>query len=287
VYLNSAAGTIERFLAVLDGDSRFELHCLPPQQMAAAIDREIEQRSDRVLVCGGDGTLALAAARLAGTKTALAALPGGTLNNSAARLGVPTGAKAALELALSGQPRPVAAGYVNNRLFLNTSSVGAYVFFVRTRNNFEQKMDYHTASLLAGLRRLARFRSVKLIVKGNVLRSPLVFIGVNERELRFPKLGQQKPNGDEGLHIIAVKSSGRLEAFKIVCKAIFRGIDPLENAHEAENLLQENLKLSYHRHKREITIRLDGELVSLKTPLKYRFAPAALSVIMPGPPEAD
>ncbi len=286
VFLNSASGSADRVIAVLDGDTRFALHCLPPKQMASAIDQEVEQGAPRVLVCGGDGTLALAAGRLAGTKTALAVLPGGTLNHFAARVGIPTGAKAALELALTGQPRPVAAGYVNDRLFLNTSSVGAYVYFVRTRNNLERQMDYHTASLLAGLRRLVRFRSARLNVNGNIMKSPLVFVGVDERELRFPILGQQKSDGEAGLHIIVVKSRSRLDTLKIACKAFFSGVDPLEQANEVEALLLENLELSYQQKKRQMTVALDGELASLTAPLQYRFAPEALSVIAPASAQA-
>lgn len=283
VFVNPTSGNFKQIMSVLDGDKRILLHCLPPKEMAAALDQEISQECPRVIVSGGDGTLALAASRLAGTNTELAVLPGGTLNHFAGRLEIPDDIKSALDLAITGGAHPVAAGYVNDQLFLNTSSVGAYVFFVRTREQLENNMSYHSASLLAGLRRLARFRSAKLNVNGNTLRSPLVFVGVNERELRFPALGQEKPEGGEGLHIIVVKSRGRVETLKIACKAFFRGVDPLEQTKDVENLIRAELELSYHRKKRKIAVALDGELFSLTAPLKYRFEPAAFSVVMPQP----
>jgi diacylglycerol kinase family enzyme len=77
---------------------------------------------DVVVALGGDGTLNEAANGLAGTDTALAALPGGSTNVFARTLGLPndpiesTGALlAALE---RGSIRPVGLGSVNGRYFL-------------------------------------------------------------------------------------------------------------------------------------------------------------------------
>jgi diacylglycerol kinase family enzyme len=280
VFLNPKSGSFEHVFSALDNDRRIKLHCLPPKQMTAAIGQAVRQGCPRVIVSGGDGTLALAASRLAESKTELGILPGGTLNHFAGRLGIPDDTQAALELALTGQARSVSAGYVNEQLFLNTCSVGAYVFFVRTREHLENHMNYYIASLLAGIRRLVRFRSAKINLNGQVMKSPLVFIGVNERELRFPILGQEQNNGGQGLHVIAVKSHGRVETFKIACKAIFRGIDPLEQANDIENLIIEGLELGYHR-KTTIEVALDGELLSLSAPLKFRFDSSALFVVVP------
>ena len=105
-----------------------------------------------MVVAGGDGTLASAAAVLAGTGTALAVLPGGTLNHFARDHGIPTELDEALELATAGREAEVDVGYVNDLLFLNTSSVGAYVQFVELRDRLERHLGYRTASILAGLR---------------------------------------------------------------------------------------------------------------------------------------
>ena len=84
-------------------------------------------------------------------------------------------------------------GYVNDLLFLNTSSVGAYVRFVETRDRLERHLGYSAASVLAGLRilRCARQTRVTLEVEGEkrVYRARLVFVAVGERIPDAPEAG--------------------------------------------------------------------------------------------------
>ena len=81
-----------------------------------------------VVVLGGDGTLNEAANGLAGTDTALAALPGGSTNVFARTLGLPDDpieATAALLDALSvGSIRRIGLGMVNGRRFLFHVGIG-------------------------------------------------------------------------------------------------------------------------------------------------------------------
>ncbi len=67
----------------------------------------MEAGARRVLVSGGDGTVASAAAVACETEMELAALPGGTLNHFAKDHGIPTELAEALELAATGSARPV------------------------------------------------------------------------------------------------------------------------------------------------------------------------------------
>jgi len=281
VFLNLAAGGSESVIPALEKESRIDLHRLSPQELSQAIAREVANGKDRILVCGGDGTLRLAASHLAGKTTELAILPGGTLNHFARQLGIPNNPEKALELALRGRARPTAAGRVNDQVFLNTSSVGAYVLFVQSRMQYEQQIGYHSASLLAGLGRLFRFRSGRIDLNGSRLRSPLVFVGVHERGVKFPLLGQKKPDGREGLHLIAIRSRGRLESFRIAFNAMILGVDPMQKEERIENRVMEKLEIRFPKGGRKRLVALDGELVHLQVPLHYRYQPAALNVVTP------
>lgn len=83
---------------------------------------------DVVVVLGGDGTLNEAANGLAGTDTALAALPGGSTNVFARTLGLPddpieaTGSL--LDALAAGSVRRVGMGSVNGRYFLFHTGIG-------------------------------------------------------------------------------------------------------------------------------------------------------------------
>jgi hypothetical protein len=120
---------------------------------------------------------------------------------------------------------------------------------------------------------------------GKQLKTPLVFIGVGERELIFPALGQTKIQGRKGLHLIAINCKSSFEAFLLIVKSLFLGIDPLQKQRHIENQLVDTLELNFYRSKsrmRRINVANDGELVRLQIPLKYRFAPGEIMVAMPG-----
>ena len=63
---------------------------VPPGDLPARL-RAAMQDADGVVVAGGDGTVACAAAALAGTGTPLGILPGGTMNLLACDLNLPIG----------------------------------------------------------------------------------------------------------------------------------------------------------------------------------------------------
>ena len=111
---------------------------LAADQVGDAIRHVAAEGVRRIAVAGGDGTVAIAAGLASKHSLELAIIPGGTLNHLASDLGIPDAVDEALRLALDGEARPVDAGSVNGQLFLNTSSVGSYVTFVRLRERLER-----------------------------------------------------------------------------------------------------------------------------------------------------
>ncbi|WP_319549888.1 diacylglycerol kinase family protein [Desulfogranum marinum] len=281
VYCNPGAGSSEKVIGEMRNDSRIQLEEVSPVKMTEIIQDAVKKGTKRVLISGGDGTIALAASILAGKTTELAIVPSGTLNHFAQRTGIPVNVDEAINVALNCKAYPVDVGYVNNSLFLNTSSVGAYSVFVRSRNYLENRMHYLPASIIAGIRRLLKFRLVRVRLPNKQLRTPLVFIGVGERELSLPLLGQAKKHGHSGLHFIAVDCHSKTEVFSLVIKAIFWGVDPMTKETSVENKLVNDIELNFRRRKRKVTVALDGELSRLRAPLRYRYAPGEILVALP------
>src|SRR5438128_704857 len=110
-FVNPDAGRGRAALDALSGAAGFAVHRLPPDRLAGALGETVSQAVPRVLVAGGDGTVALAASVLAGTATALAVLPAGTLNHFARDHGLPINPEQAIQLAREGTPRAVDVGY--------------------------------------------------------------------------------------------------------------------------------------------------------------------------------
>lgn len=281
VFINPHSGSAQRLMPILKRYREVALQPITPNTLPQLIKAEIALGERRVIVCGGDGTLALAANYLVGTDTALAIIPGGTLNHFASYVGIPDDPERALEMALYSPNRTkIDVGLVNKHLFLNTSSVGAYVHFVRTRDYLERSMSYLSASILAAMKRLIKLRSAKLYFNSVKVRTPLAFVGVRERDLVFPALGKEVPNGRKGLHVIIIKTENRWDMIRLVFNAVMRGIDPLQKARKVDSRMVESIEIDNHSRKHSIYVALDGELTLQKTPLKYSYIKEGLSVVV-------
>jgi diacylglycerol kinase family enzyme len=280
--VNVASGTATAAREALELSGAFDVHEVEPDQIASTVREIVEGGAQRVLVAGGDGTIATAAATLVDTPAELAVLPGGTLNHFARDLGISTVAAEAVELASSPGSRGVDIGMVNGRIFLNTSSVGAYVRFVRVRESLEPQFGYRLASALAALRILFQFRllAVELEVDGRrrIYRTPLVFIGVGERELQLPTLGNRVPDGRRGLHVLVVRGRSRARLLAIGLAAVARGVKHVARSPELDSFLVDRCTITVRR---SAMVALDGELVALTPPLQYEVRRDALTVVCP------
>jgi diacylglycerol kinase family enzyme len=283
--VNAAAGTAAAAREALEVSGAFEVHEVAPAKIADTIRRLTERGVKRVLVAGGDGTIATAACALIDSDTELAILPGGTLNHFARDLGISTVAAEAVEIATSPGTRAVDVGVVNGRVFLNTSSVGAYVRYVRTREKLENNLGYGLASLLAAVRLMTSVRrmGVELEVDGHtkIFRTPLVFVGVGERELQFPVLGRRVADGRSGLHVMVVKGRSRLRLVAIGVSVILRGLEAASRAGHFDDIIADRLRITMRSTG---WVALDGEVALLPTPLDYELRRGALSVVCPPAP---
>ena len=286
-FLNAKCGNAEKAREALEKVG-YDLEEVEPADMEARLKRAIEGGIERILVAGGDGTIATAASLVAKSQTQLAILPGGTLNHFAKDHNIPTDLGKAAIAAGDGQVIGADIGYVNDCVFLNTSSIGAYVTFVRDRERLEKRFGYNLASVFAGVMTLKDLRtfSVTLEVEGKVrtFRTSLVFIGVGERELKLPTLGNRVQNGRRGLHVMIVRGRKRARLFTLGMAAIARGTKEASKLPEFENFLVDKCQIELNRP--QTTVGLDGELKRLRTPLEYRIDRDALRLVV-APPEKD
>jgi diacylglycerol kinase family enzyme len=286
-FLNAACGNAEAAREAIVGVG-FELESVQPQELETRLKGAISHGTKRILVAGGDGTIATAAALVANTETELAILPGGTLNHFARDHGIPTDLGKAALIARDGPVVGADVGYVNDRVFLNTSSLGAYVTLVRERERFEKYFGYTIASVIAFAKMMSEIRtfSVTLEVEGEkkTYRASLVFIGVGERELKLPTLGNRLKNGRRGLHVMIVRGGKRARLFAVALAGITKGRQQADKLPEFDEFLVDSCRIDLTRP--TATIGLDGELKRFSTPLDYRIERDALRLVV-APPGGD
>ena len=284
-FLNAKCGNAEAAGKAL-GETGIEFEEVDPKDLEPHLKKAVGGGTKRILVAGGDGTIATAAALVAKTEVELSILPGGTLNHFAKDHNIPTDLdKAARVAAGEGIVTGADIGYVNDCVFLNTSSIGAYVTFVRDRERFEKHVGYSLASIGAFFKTMSDLRSfsVTLEVEGikKTYRSSLVFIGVGERELKMPTLGNRVENGKRGLHVMIVRGRKTARLFNIAMAAIAQGTKEASKLPEFDNFVVDKCCIDLNRP--TATIGLDGELKRLATPLDYKIERDALRLVVAAP----
>lgn len=286
-YLNARGGTAKQAIAALRDAEGFAVQPVAPERLADALRSEVARGAPRVLVAGGDGTLSAAAAVLANTATELAILPAGTRNHFARDHGVPVDPMQALGLARSGTARPVDVGWVNDHLFLNTSSVGVYVSFVRMREHLEPYVGYRLASLAAALNAMLRVRRFRVVLQADeherAYDTTLVFISVGERTIgiRSPVARKLDERSGRLLHVLVPRPGTTVRSLARRYAVSGRGAHAIgADLPLADGMLTERCTIELRRPLGRVA--LDGELVVLEAPLKYRIGYEALRVVLPG-----
>jgi diacylglycerol kinase family enzyme len=288
-FVNPTAGSAPAARAAVEADARFALRLATPRELPDALRAEVARGTPRVLVAGGDGTLTLAARSLAGTTTALAVLPGGTLNHFARDLGLPSGdAAACLDIAVRGAARPVDAAVLNGELFLGTSSVGAYVQFVRTRERLEgYGLGYRFASALASAWTWLRLHAFTVVVREGERptdperyhRSPLVFVAVGQRALSLAPIGARIVDGERALQLMIVRTASRMGVIGLAARMAAGGVERAEDDPALDVALVPACEVRLRRPWGRVS--MDGELARLRAPLHYRIARDALLAVVP------
>jgi diacylglycerol kinase family enzyme len=279
-FVNPESGNADEARDALRAVGGFDIREVQPQTLADHVREAAAAGATRIVVAGGDGSIGSAAGALSGTATELAILPAGTLNHLAKDLSLPLELAAAARVARDGVAIPVDAAIVNDRLFLNTSSVGAYVTFVRLRERLERYLGYHVASFVAALRlliRLPTFR-VTLTVEGQVREyvTPLVFVGVGERELKLPTLGARVAGGAAGLHVMIIRRRSGARTLALALAAAARGVDAVAQTPALDAFIVDEFRIASRTH----SVAVDGEIVRTSPPLAYRHMPANLRVVV-------
>jgi diacylglycerol kinase family enzyme len=284
-FVNEAAGTARAAQRALEEVGGFEIHATPPDEMESGIRDAMRSLPPRIVIAGGDGSVATAASVVCGTETELAILPGGTLNHFARDHGIPTDFAEAALVAATGVNKHADVAYVGERLFLNTSSVGAYVGYVRLRDRVEKYVGYRLASLIAAVWLFMSMHPVSLELDVDGERrnysTPIVFIGVGERETLSPTLGSRVMGGRQCLHVIVVRERRAARLLVVALDAAMRGLEILARTPEVDSFMVDSCVIRMRGRRHHVSV--DGEIVEGQITLEYRLAKEALKIVVPAP----
>jgi YegS/Rv2252/BmrU family lipid kinase len=250
-------------------------------ELRAAVRRAVEAGCDTLVAGGGDGTINTAASAVVGREISLGVLPLGTLNHFAKDLGIPLDLEEATKIILEGAWCRVDVGEVNGRFFLNNSSLGVYPAIVRLRERYRATLrGKWIAALWAALTVMRRnpFMAVKIHVEAQAIirRTPLVLVANNEYRTTGVHAGTRESLARGKLTLYVLNAERRPGLLRLALKVVLEGA---ERVKELDLFTVEEVAVETRR--RRLQVALDGEVVTLESPLHYRVRPTALRVHVP------
>ena len=252
------------------------------EDMIAAARKAIADGVLVVVAGGGDGTINAVASVMAGSGVDFGVLPLGTLNHFAKDLGIPLELDAAVRNVAEGKRVEVDVGEVNDRIFLNNSSLGLYPDIVRDREKQQHRLGRGkwlaaAWAAVAALRRFP-FLDVGVAVDGrqHARSTPFVFIGNNEYTMHGLAIGERERLDGGTLSLYVAQRPGRLGLVRFAWRALW---GRLAQERDFDVMLSDKFDIKT-RHRR-LRVATDGEVTVMATPLRYRIRPAALAVIVP------
>ena len=271
------AARLEQAFAVVG--TAIVLECVDGDALEFALGRHAS--APRLVIGGGDGTVASAAQVVARHGGELAVLPLGTRNHFARQLGIPLDLAEAAALAVSGTARPVDLGDAQGRTFINNASAGAYVDLVHERER--SRLPHALAPAYGAARALVRLRSRSFALaidgKRRALATPLLFVGNNRYQVPDGNPAERVSLTGGELSVFAVAPLGRLSLLMAVLR-ILAG-RPRMHRDFARQCPARALVIEGEG---EIDITFDGEACRMPLPLTLRIRPRALLVVQPPEP---
>lgn len=260
---------------------------VPPEELPDAVLRAWATSPRAVVIAGGDGTVNCAAGAAAGTDVVLGVLPLGTFNHFAKDLGLPTSVDEAIPALVAGEETVVDVGEVNGRVFVNNSVLGLYPDLVAIRDDLREQFGWGKvrAAPVAAAAVLHRFPVHRLDLRGPGfrrprVRTPLLFVGNGVFSAEGLGTPTRTAITDGVLGVAVSRAVSRWGLVRSMGRALLRGTEAVR---EVDEVALQELEVDLRAPK--VRVALDGEVLELDTPLRYRIRPGALRVLAPARPE--
>lgn len=250
--------------------------------------------TDLVVVLGGDGTLNEAANGLAGSRTALAALPGGSTNVFARTLGLPDDpveATAATIDALAARSiRRVGLGSVNGRYFLFHVGMGfdAAVVAEVEKREFLKRWASHAwfawCALDTWVRHYDRSRPRFAVhhADGTIVDDGYFALCLNTNPYTYvgrrPFTVGPEATLDRGLVMLTFRTLSLVPFLGLAASALGTGEHLRRSRHTDYRTDLAELRVTGHG---PFPYQVDGDYLGETTELRFRHRPAVLDLVIP------
>lgn len=233
---------------------------------------------DLVVAAGGDGTLNEVLNGLAGSSTALAPLPLGTMNVWARELNLPLQPRAAAEALLSWRPHSIDLGRAGERYFLLMAGIGFDAAITADVRLAQKRRLGALAYVITGLRRAWNVRGsrVRLLLDGQQLRRRVIQLVLGNTRLYggLVTITHQASIDDGLLDVCVIMGDNGLSAIRRVIAIIGR-------RQSQDRAIEYYRARSVHVFARpRLPVQVDGDPIG-RTPMEFEVAPGTLRALLP------
>jgi diacylglycerol kinase family enzyme len=233
-------------------------------------------------VAGGDGSLGLVAKVAVEADVPFVCVPSGTRNHFAGDLGLDRGDPVAALAAFGGPERRIDAGLVGDRMFLNNVSLGAYADVVADPRYRAAKLATVHAVLPASLRGERDLLRVDLRDADGREHPDVLVLLVASNSYELNGVRERLDGGV--LQVSALRARTGAALAGLATRALARGGRAPAGGGWAQWTTP---SLRVEAQVPELPAGVDGEALTLPTPLEFQVLPGALRVLVPpalGPP---
>ena len=233
------------------------------------------------VAAGGDGTINTVIQPLVNSEAILGVIPVGTYNHFAKDLGIPLDWREALDVVVAGATKQVDTARINDRFFVNNVSMGLYPELVARREEKGRDYPRWKARLYAALATLRKYPHVAVTLESEhhqeAVRTHVLMISNNSYDLS--RLGIEAPR-------VALEA-GRLSVYWLphvsrLALATFVAHYLAGRVHTAPGFRSfRTSRVRVQSSKKRFHLGVDGEVVTMETPLVIAIEPQSLSVKVP------
>jgi len=265
----------ERILRELGAEVDVHASSGPADMTRAAADAS-RGAYDRVVVCGGDGTLHLSVREFDLANGTLALIPLGSGDDFAKVLDIPRDLRAACELALRGTAREVDVALANGIRYMGVAGLGFDSEVARYANENAKFLRGSLVYLYAIIRVLPRFTPHRVTINGT-----------RNEEIMFATVGNSRQYGggirivpdaridDRELDLCIVHRTSRVQLLKTLPKAY-------TGAHVKSPFVETGRGTEFtFDSERPMDVYADGERITA-TPVRFGLADQRLRIVAPG-----
>jgi diacylglycerol kinase family enzyme len=152
-----------------------EVEIIEGDELRKSLD-EVSENALALGISGGDGSINTAAQIAMDNEKPLAVFPSGTLNHLTGALGIDC-LEESVQAIKDGDAVEIDVATIDNHVFLNTASFGAYVELVDMRERLEKRLGKWPAVVIALARVLRKSKPVCVEIEGREMKVWMAFIG--------------------------------------------------------------------------------------------------------------